>query len=239
MATATQIADFREQSQSLVTLAQDDLAAFWASLDLYRDPFSARDMMSAFLPELVAAYGNSEALLAADFYDSLRDVPPSAASFKALMADPPSDPEQFHGTSSWAIGPLLGDEPDAAGALSRLSGAVHRLVMEPNRETIVRSVAEDKHAVGWKRNVRASGCRFCRMLAGRDGVYKRETALVAAHDRCKCSAVPSWDPSAPEVPAYAYVASKRTSGMSPTQLEKHRARIREYLDANFPKEEAV
>jgi hypothetical protein len=236
MATAVQVQEFREQSEALVGLAQRDLAGFWASLDLYRDPFSVRDALSELMPELIGAYGNSEALIAADFYDMLRDVPPSATSFQALMADPPSSAEQFHGTASWAIAPLLGDEPNAAGALERLNGAVTRLVMEPNRETIVRSVAKDKHAVGWQRSTRTGSCRFCQMLAGRPGaVYKRETALVAAHDRCKCVAVPSWDQSAQEVPVYAYVASKTTSGMSPAQREKHRARVREYLDDNIPK----
>lgn len=217
-----------------MTLSQRDLADFWAALDLYRDPFMARDSVAEFLPELIAAYGNTQAFLAADFYDMLRDVPPSAASFRALMADPPNNPDQFHGTASWAIAPLLGDEPDGGSALTRLGGAVTRLVMQPNRETIVRSVAEDKHAVGWQRNVRSNGCRFCKMLAGRDGVYKRDTALVAAHDYCKCAAVPSWDQDAPEVPVYAYVASQTTSKMSPSQLDKHRERIRAYLDANFP-----
>ena len=219
-----------------MTLAQRDLADFWAALDLYRDPFMARDSVSEFLPELIAAYGNTAALLAADFYDMLRDVPPSAASFRAVLADPPFEPEQFHSTSSWAIAPLLGSEPNAAGALSRLDGSVARLVMQPNRETIVRSVAADKHAVGWERKTRAESCRFCKMLAGSDGaVYKRESALVAAHDRCKCIAVPSWDPDAPEVPVYAYVASQTTSNMSAAQREAHRARVRDYLDANIPK----
>ena len=219
-----------------MTLAQRDLTQFWGSLELYRDPFSVRDTMGEFLPELIAAYGNTQALLAADFYDSLRDVPPSAARFAAVMADPPSDPEQFLSTASWAIAPLLGDEPDGDGALSRLTGAVSRLVMQPNRDTVITSVSKDKHAVGWQRKTRAESCRFCRMLAGRDNaVYKRESALVAAHDRCKCVAVPSWDPDAPEVPAYAYVASQTTARMSPAQREAHRARVRDYLDANIPK----
>ena len=232
----TQIAEFREQSQALVTLAQRDLTDFWSSLDLYRDPFAARDMMGEFLPELTAGYGDAEALVAAEFYDSLRVVPPSAASFRAVLADPPSVPEQFLRTASWAVAPLLGDAPDPAAALSRFVGAVARLVMQPNRETITRSVARDRHAAGWERRTRAGSCRFCQMLAGRPGaVYKRETAMVAAHDNCKCVAVPSWDPNAPEVPMYAYVASKTTSGMSPEQRDKHRARVRDYLDANFPK----
>lgn len=198
-------------------------------MDLFRDPFAVRDALDDFLPELIGGYGDASALLAADFYDMLRDVPPSAATFRAVMADPPLDLEQFHGTSSWAVGPLLGETPDGGKALSRISGAVTRLVLEPNRETIVRSVAADKQAVGWQRNVRAEACKFCRMLAARGGVYKRETALVAAHDNCQCAAVPSWDQSAKEVPAYAYVASKRTAAMSPAQRERHRAQIRDYL----------
>jgi hypothetical protein len=229
MATATQIAEFREQSQSLITLAQRDLTDFWSALDVYRDPFAARDALDDFLPELVGGYGDTSALLAADFYDMLRDVPPSAATFRAVMADPPMNLDQFHGTSSWAIGPLLGEAPDSASALARVSGAVTRLVLEPNRETIVRSVAADKQAVGWQRNVRSEACKFCRMLAGRGGVYKRESALVAAHDHCQCAAVPSWDQSAKEVPAYAYRASQTTAKMKPAQLEAHRARIRDYL----------
>ena len=195
-----------------------------------------RDTMGEFLPELTAGYGDAEALVAADFYDSLRVVSPAAASFQAVLADPPSVPEQFLRTASWAIAPLLGDVPDPVTALSRFVGSVARLVMQPNRETITRSVAKDRHAAGWQRITRAGSCRFCQMLAGREGaVYKRETALVAGHDNCKCVAVPSWDPSAPEVPVYAYVASQTTAGMSPEQRDKHRARVRDYLDANIPK----
>jgi len=77
------------------------------------------------------------------------------------------------------------------------------------------------------------------MLAGRGGVYRRETVHFAAHGNdCRCAAVPSWDPDAPEVDVRAYVASERMTKLrdraaagdasAQRQLEAHRARIRAF-----------
>ena len=88
-------------------------------------------------------------------------------------------------------------------------------------------------AVGWHRETRPGACDFCRMLAGRGGVYKESTVRFAAHDDCGCVAVPSWDANAPEVDVMAYVASERTSRMSPAQRERHNQRVRDWIASNL------
>src|SRR3546814_4969892 len=106
MATAQQVAEFREANRSLVTLAQRDLADFWRSLNLAGSPVAVRDALLDFFPELVAAYGDAAAVLGADWYDALRNVPPSAAAFRAALASPPAV-EPAQGSVRALVGPLF------------------------------------------------------------------------------------------------------------------------------------
>lgn len=108
------------------------------------------------------------------------------------------------------------------------------MAMQPGRDTITRSTDLDPRAVGWQRITSAGACKFCVGLAARGAVYKQSTVRFAAHTNCSCSASPSWDATAPEVPAEAYQASARTSTMSEEQLLAHRARTREWLNSEFP-----
>jgi hypothetical protein len=84
-------------------------------------------------------------------------------------------------------------------------------------------------ASGWHRETRPCACDFCRLLAGRGGVYKKATANFSAHGECQCVAVPSWDASAAEVEVEQYIASERTSKMSAAQRARHTARVRAFL----------
>src|SRR5690606_31578035 len=106
MATAAQVTEFRQANQALVALAQRDLADFWRSLNLSGDPTRVRDAVLAFFPELLTAYGDTAAVLGADWYDLLRDVPASAKSFQAVMGSPAST-VQAEQSARWALGPLF------------------------------------------------------------------------------------------------------------------------------------
>lgn len=75
-------------------------------------------------------------------------------------------------------------------ALARTSGSLSRQVLNGGRETILRSVAEDKEALGYGRVTDGDPCAFCALLAGRGPVYKKETADFQAHDECGCAAEP-------------------------------------------------
>ena len=77
--------------------------------------------------------------------------------------------------------------------LTIAAGSVSRLVADAGRETLHRTLDEDRKALGYERVAKATACDFCRMLAGRGAVYKTaETAGETRryHDACGCRVVP-------------------------------------------------
>lgn len=225
MATASDIATIRAANRGVVALATRDLRAFWSSLNLDR-PEAARDALLRFVPVLTAQYGEVAATVAADFYDDLRLEAGVRPGFRARMAET-VPAEAVVARTRFGAQHLFTEAPGQA--LAFLTGAVSKYVLQPGRSTIAGSAKADPAASGWHRETRPGACDFCRLLAGRGAVYRRETARFAAHDDCGCVAVPSWDASAPEVPVSAYVASERTSAMTPAQREAHNQRVRDYI----------
>lgn len=175
------------------------------------DPVRVRNALLEFFPELVTTYGDVSALLAADFYDMLRDVPPSSASFRAAFAQP-VDPGKAEGSVRWAVGALFpgeetvyefdrltGDEVAVGTRLvparpdqftSQILGATQRLVSQRGRDTIFDNAGRDPVRTSVARIPSGTDtCTFCIMLASRGAVY---TDLVAAgemndfHDNCDC-----------------------------------------------------
>jgi hypothetical protein len=206
-------------------LVERDLRAFFGSLDLSR-PEVSRDALLEFVPVLVASYGESAAAVAADWYDEVRAAERVRGRFRARMTVP-DEREAVEGTVRRAAGALFTDAP--SDALVALSGPAGKYVVNASRATVRRSTFADPQAAGWQRVTRAGSCGFCQMLAGRGGVYKRETVRFAAHGDCGCTAVPSWDQDAPEVDVAVYEASERTTHMSDKQREEHNARARSWM----------
>lgn len=166
--------EFREANQALVALAQRDLADFWNSLRLSGDPATVRDELVSFFPDLVQGYGDTAAVLGADWYDLLRDVPSSARSFGAVIADP-LPAEQAEQTARWAIAPLFVEQPD--DALARLLGATHRMVLQPGRDSVWDSAQMDSFRTGVARVPSGTTtCKFCVMLASRGAVYQSQVS---------------------------------------------------------------
>lgn len=225
MVAASEVARFKAANAGIVRLMRKDLDAFWAGLDKRR-PAVARDALLEFLPLLTDTYGDMAATVAADWYDDLREAaqvpgPPFRASPADLVPEEVVQQRaRFGAQHLWT--------PNPEQTLTFLSSAMSGYVLQPGRETIARSADRDPKASGWQRIARPDGCGFCRMLAQRGAVYKWSSVDFGAHDDCNCASAPSWDPDAPEVDVQAYVASRRTSGMTDEQLERHRANIRMY-----------
>lgn len=187
MASAAQVSEFRRANQDLTLLAQSQLRDFLSSFRLDGDPVRVRNALLAFLPELVTEFGDVSALLAADFYDMLRDVPPSAASFQAAYAAP-VEPGKAEGAARWAVGALFAE--DASLFTSQILGATQRLVAQRGRDTIFDNAGRDPVRTAVARIPSGSDtCSFCIMTASRGAVYKD---LVSAgemnsyHDNCDC-----------------------------------------------------
>lgn len=217
-------------NHQIVERMRDDLAAFWSTLDLSR-PQAARAALLEFVPLLTDRYGELAAVVAADWYDEAREAAGVAGRFTALPADlVPANVVQNR--TRFGAQHLWTPNPDQTRVF--LASALSRYVLQPGWDTIQQSAIRDPAASGWRRVARADGCDFCRMLAGRGGVFRRSTVRFASHDDCNCGAAPDWDPTAPEVDVMAYTASQRTTAMGPEQHARHNARVRAWIETNLP-----
>lgn len=187
------MSEFRSNNQALVELARRDLTAFWAALNVQGSPILVRDALLDFFPELIAAYGDGAALLAADFYDELRDVPPSAARFSATLATPP-DSAQAKAAARWGLSPLFAANPDPLQALTNLAGVAQRLVLQSGRDTISTAAFRDPVRTGYARvPTGTQTCKFCVMLASRGAIYEDARSAGEGnkyHGDCDCVPTP-------------------------------------------------
>lgn len=223
-------------NDALTARVADDLARFWRRIDLSK-PDVATNALLNYVPLLVQRYGEIAATLAADWFELLRleaiDAGVVAAvgratSFRAVAADPVAQAIAARAVQS-AAGYLWTPEPERA--LTAITATARRQVLQPGRDTIILNAGRDRSARGWARYTSSGACKFCRMLSSNGGVYTERSSHFAAHDDCNCTSAPVWDKSAPRVDVAAeFVASRRTSQMTPVQREQFRARVRAYLD---------
>lgn len=179
------------------------------------------------VPALIAYYSDGSSALAADFFEEEREL----AGVRSRYAVQPIIQERTaeqRAAVAWAAAPLFDAALDVS-VESRLAGVVQIETARPFRDTITQNARLDPDAAGWRRIATPDACGFCRMLAGRGAVYKRDSVQFASHEHCFCSAQPVWSTDDTlEANDFQYMASLRQR--TPAQ----RAKLREYLNANYP-----
>lgn len=218
MASRADLAAQRQRQADIVTLAVAALVARWESLDL-ADPAAVVAALSEAVPEIAAAFGETAASVAADFYDTLRREAGVPGAFTATMAAPVPDQQVANGVR-YDVRPLFektftapdGDKvtvkPDPDKALKRLSTDLQRYVQQPARDTIARNAGRDPASAHWARvPTGPTTCGFCLVMASRAAVYESEGSAGADqdsqfvgdgkhkyHNDCDCVAIPVWSP---------------------------------------------
>lgn len=186
MATSAQVEAFRTAQARLVTLGQAQLRDLLSAFGPSSNPVTVRDALLRYFPDFMTAFGDTAAVLGADFYDMVRDLPPSAGTVRTVFAQP-AKVKQSEGVVRWSVDALFAAEPSWQSFESALLGASQRLILQPSRETIDLLARTDVQsgrvaAVGWSRNVHpgrarsGKSCDFCIMLAGRGPVYRSQAA---------------------------------------------------------------
>ena len=199
----------------LATLADNDLASLWRQVETADQ---ARDALMDVLPDLIQTYSLASATISADWYDDIRDMVEARGRFTAI----PAEPGELGADklARWGVGPLFTEEPDWQRAMTLVRGGMQLRIANSSRYTVAGSSLADPAAEGWQRQ--GSGeCDWCSVLIGRGAVYSESTADFAAHDHCRCSAVPAF--RGQPRPVRPYTPSSRSV------TDADRARVREYL----------
>lgn len=190
----------RQQQLALRAATLRRVLAIWGAFDIA----NIRESWVAMEPALLAVVERDRvrsAEVAANYFRAYRMAEGVTGTAAPVLVMPDAAFEARAATSLRVTGPYtalrltgLRDPRAATTALSRVSGAATRLVLEGGRETLLASVREESRQtgrrVGWQRVTDGSPCAFCAMLASRGAVYREETAGFQAHDACACTAEP-------------------------------------------------
>lgn len=189
MPSRAEVERLRSANARISELAQADLAAFFASLNLDR-PELARDALLEYLPALTDAYGETAAAVAAEWFDEVYAAHGPRARFRAEPA-PLVAREAVEATVRYAAGGLFGASLNTAGLLTT---AVSRWALQPSRDTV--SLNASKTNARWARvPTGAETCAFCLLVASRGFVYTSEQNAGKGnsyHGDCDCVPVPDW-----------------------------------------------
>ncbi len=230
MATSIQLtAAYRRRALAAKAAALLDVVKLWPLIDLDDIDRSWPAVMRAL--ELIVADGRSTvASAAADYLRQMRDLQNPTADLDILPASSP-DPLAL-AASLTATGPATIKDAISRGltaaaaadrALTVLSGAVARTVLNGGRDTVIQTI-EASGVYRWMRVTHGKTCWFCAMLASRGPVYhSRATAGDARgrpgrfHDHCDCTIEPVLvaDPVVPaSIQRYDELWSRTTAGLS-------------------------
>lgn len=188
-----EVALYRAALRDVNTLAQRDLLTSWRQFDL-TDAVKVRDGLMDVLPGIIDGYHLSAATVAADWYDVQRYNLGAKKRFQAIMAEPPTE-ARGDVMARWGVGPMFsGTATDVATGLvlSKISGALQRVITDGARQTITVSAKRDPSRPRWARETSGNACGFCEMLAGRGAVYGADSADFESHDACSCVPVPEF-----------------------------------------------
>lgn len=184
----------RQSQLQVRTRALRDYLRLWPIWEGDEDSFAQLVVASIVL---IRAYRQISATTAGSYFESFRQaegVPGEAVTRLAEPIDPATVTVGLRVTGQDAVRSALqaGRTPEAARevALTRTSGSVTRHVLNGGRDTLQRSVAEDKEALGWARVTDGDPCAFCALLASRGPVYKADTVDFDSHDHCGCHPEP-------------------------------------------------
>jgi hypothetical protein len=218
MVTTTQTTRLHEDVADVATRAAADLAGGYDLAALAEA--QALAVLFDVVPDVVVAYGEAAAAIAADWYDDVRDADRITGRFTTSPAD----------LADVRVEPLIGwaDETatnPAAFSVLLLDGLQTR-VADWARATIIGSSLADPGADGWQRVASPTACAFCRMLAGRGAVYSEASVDFAAHDKCLCSATPAFGgqprPVRPYTPTNRYGDTDEGRARHAADLERAR-----------------
>lgn len=181
------ITQYRSALRDVTALAHRDLVRQWRQFDL-SDPVAVRDGLMDTLPPLINGYHLAASTVAADWYDVQRYDLGAKKRFRAVVADQPTNARGAV-MARWGVAPMFSADPSAAApvVLSKIGGALTRVVLDGARQTITGSAAKDPGRVGWVR-VGSGECDWCDQFL--DGeVHYVEGYDFLAHDNCRCDAV--------------------------------------------------
>lgn len=160
-----------------------------ARIDMTQDVAAVREQVIAAMRVWCGGATDQAAVLAAEFYDGLREIELGARL--GAVASSGREPEATDGAVRAFAQQLVNGKPDELVrlCLDRLDYEVKVAASQTALNNARRDPVKPRFA---RVPTGAETCDFCLMLASRGFVYHTEAAASHAHAGCDCRTVPSW-----------------------------------------------
>lgn len=189
---------------ALSVMVTRDLLRVWGVVDPTNlsstiDPFTAAGVV------MVRAGFKASAAAASRYYVDFRRLEGVRGGAALMLPEVPADEEIAGGLRGAGLSGIMnarkrGQTPDQAAqnGFVKMTGTARSFVLGGGRSTLLSAIMGDPQALGWQRVTDSAPCSFCRKIAARGLISKREGALTfEAHGHCGCGAEPFFDGSKP------------------------------------------
>lgn len=169
--------------------ARKGLADALASIDMSQDVATVREQVIAAMQIWCGGATDQAAVLAAAFYDGLREIELGAPM--GAVASSGRNPDATDGAVRAFAQKLVDGRPDEFVALC-LERLDYETKVAANEAVLINGHRDSRRPRYARVPDGAETCDFCLMLASRGFVYQSEAAASHAHSGCDCRTVPSW-----------------------------------------------
>lgn len=170
--------------------ARDRLASALERIDWTQDVAAVREATIAIMQACCAEATDTVAMLAAEFYDGLREI--ELGERMGALAASGRDPAATEGAVRAFAQDLVDGRQDAF--VARCLDRVDYECKVAATQTCLGNARADRRKPKFARVPSGSEtCDYCLMLASRGFVYASEQTASHAHAGCDCRVVPSWN----------------------------------------------
>lgn len=169
--------------------ARKGLADALAAIDMSQDVATVREQVIAAMQVWCGGATDQAALLAAAFYDGLRELELGAPM--GAVASSGRNPDATDGAVRAFAEKLVDGKPDEFVTLC-LERLDYETKVAANEAVLINGHRDSRRPRYARVPDGAETCDFCLMLASRGFVYESEAAASHAHSGCDCRTVPSW-----------------------------------------------
>ena len=165
------------------------LADALAHIDMMQDVATVREQVIAAMQVWCGGATDQAAVLAAAFYDGLRELELGAPM--GAVASSGRNPDATDGAVRAFAEKLVDGKPDEFVTLC-LERLDYETKVAANEAVLINGHRDSRRPRYARVPDGAETCGFCLMLASRGFVYQSEAAASHAHAGCDCRTVPSW-----------------------------------------------
>ena len=188
MITRSSLVAYSELLAQISELAQRDIATVLYQLR----GASAETIEEAIIelyPSIADRYSAASAVVAAEFYDSIRQAQ-LGRGILTILADPQTV-DSYLTSAYWSL--------DGDDITDRLMTSMDRHVRRGSQDTMLANIFNDYERPRWAWvPMNATPCAWCTLIASRGFDFSKagiESMYEKRHDNCKCEIVPSWETS--------------------------------------------